>query len=174
MAILDKDGKIYRIPSPNPMMKNQEFWDYSKLKLINFNKSKKEIVNIEVPIIQQVPVKQAIVEEPLIPTPPEPIPPDPIPVITTHVNPPVVETDSRLSKLVCLPFVNEGYDKKFTFEAVVLDETGFQYIFWTNIEIPPNSIIYYGRRWWKVYELHKKNNGHIHVCNMSDIQPDLS
>jgi len=37
MPIKDRDGNVYKIQGPNPVMKEQEFWDKSKLKFINFN-----------------------------------------------------------------------------------------------------------------------------------------
>jgi len=35
MAIKDKEGKIYKLRGPNPLMKNQTDWDKAKLHLIN-------------------------------------------------------------------------------------------------------------------------------------------
>ncbi len=35
MAIRDKDGRVYKLRGPNPLMKEQEDWDKSKTKLIN-------------------------------------------------------------------------------------------------------------------------------------------
>lgn len=37
MPIKDKDGSIYKLRGPNPIMDNQEVWDKSKLTFINFN-----------------------------------------------------------------------------------------------------------------------------------------
>ena len=37
MAIKDKDGKVYKLRGPNPLVKNQVEWDRHKLKLINLS-----------------------------------------------------------------------------------------------------------------------------------------
>lgn len=37
MAIRDKDGNIYKLRGPNPLMKDQRDWDRSKTKLINLS-----------------------------------------------------------------------------------------------------------------------------------------
>ena len=43
MAIKDKDGNVYKLRGPNPLMRNQQEWDRSKLKFINMG-STTEIV----------------------------------------------------------------------------------------------------------------------------------
>jgi hypothetical protein len=37
MAIRDRDGKVYKLRGPNPLMKDQSEWDRSKTKLINLS-----------------------------------------------------------------------------------------------------------------------------------------
>jgi hypothetical protein len=44
MAIKDKDGNVYKLRGPNPLVKNKSDWDNSKIKLINFDHLKEEIV----------------------------------------------------------------------------------------------------------------------------------
>jgi len=44
MAIKDKDGNVYKLRGPNPLVKNKSDWDSSKIKLINFDHLKEEIV----------------------------------------------------------------------------------------------------------------------------------
>ncbi len=36
MAIKDKDGKVYKLRGPNPIMKTQDTWDNKHVKLVNF------------------------------------------------------------------------------------------------------------------------------------------
>ena len=35
MGIKDKDGNVYKLRGPNPIMNKQDQWDKSKIKLIN-------------------------------------------------------------------------------------------------------------------------------------------
>jgi hypothetical protein len=46
MPIKDKDGNVYRLRGPNPVMKTQDQWDKNKVKLINFD-FEEEIVSGE-------------------------------------------------------------------------------------------------------------------------------
>ena len=48
MAIKDKDGNVYKLRGPNPMMKEQKPWDLKHVKLLNFNwkeETKKDTAN---------------------------------------------------------------------------------------------------------------------------------
>ena len=36
MAITDKDGKVYKLQGPNPLMKDQDKWDMNDIVLHNF------------------------------------------------------------------------------------------------------------------------------------------
>lgn len=47
MAIKDKDGNVYKLRGPNPLMQNQREWDRSKMQLINLSGWKSEIVTDE-------------------------------------------------------------------------------------------------------------------------------
>jgi hypothetical protein len=44
MAIRDKDGNVYKIRGPNPLVKNSDNWDKNKITLINFQTIKEETV----------------------------------------------------------------------------------------------------------------------------------
>lgn len=55
MSIKDKDGNVYKLRGPNPLVKNRNDWDKNKITLINFKKIKEEIFedkkkNIKKPI----------------------------------------------------------------------------------------------------------------------------
>lgn len=47
MAIKDKDGSVYKLRGPNPLMKSQEDWDKKDLKLINMKQWKSETIKDE-------------------------------------------------------------------------------------------------------------------------------
>jgi hypothetical protein len=68
------------------------------------------------------------------------------------------------------------YGEKFTFESVILDMSDFEFVFWTNIEIPKESIIYpknSDKRWWKISTFENKFNGFIFNANISNITPNF-
>jgi hypothetical protein len=44
MAIKDKDGKVYKLRGPNPLLKSQQEWDNTKIKLFNMNSRQEEVV----------------------------------------------------------------------------------------------------------------------------------
>ena len=44
MAIKDKDGNVYKLRGPNPLVKNRSDWDRSKMKLINMGEWKSETI----------------------------------------------------------------------------------------------------------------------------------
>jgi hypothetical protein len=50
MAIKSKDGKVYKLRGPNPMMKDQKKWDMDKLKFINMGWSNEVVVDERNPI----------------------------------------------------------------------------------------------------------------------------
>jgi len=37
MVIKNRDGTVFKLKGPNPLMKSQEIWDKHSIKLINFN-----------------------------------------------------------------------------------------------------------------------------------------
>lgn len=44
MSIKDKDGNVYRLRGPNPLVKNRSDWDKNYIKLINIGKWKSEVL----------------------------------------------------------------------------------------------------------------------------------
>ena len=50
MAIKDKEGKVYKLRGPNPIMKNQKKWDMKKLEFINMGWSNEVVVDERNPI----------------------------------------------------------------------------------------------------------------------------
>ena len=50
MAIKDKEGKVYKLRGPNPIMKDQKKWDMKKLEFINMGWSNEVVVDERNPI----------------------------------------------------------------------------------------------------------------------------
>lgn len=166
MAIFNKDGKVYILNGPNPLVKKQENWDHSKLVFHNFNwqdvkiknSSKPNKIKSDIETVKKVPIST-----------PEP---------TSQVlekkeqnkqenqeNQEVIEKSFDLPYIkykvlsYCLPAILEKrtdkfygeswtrikYGKKFVFPSVVIDASDFSIEFWTSDprdQITENSIIY--------------------------------
>lgn len=199
MPILDKDGNVYKIAGPNVLMKDQHIWDKKKVKLINFqfgkvfNQTSTPQPTYEEPIqittkneetsIIEIPIEEPALELPVI-VAPEPIPiVEPVQDIPIRNTEPVIEKPDeyispkkkRISVFHCLPALdNGGYGEKFTFEGIPLEESDFQFMFWTNLKLNRNSIVYLSKRWWKVDTKEFKNKGYMTLCNISDLNPSFS
>ena len=68
------------------------------------------------------------------------------------------------------------YEKKFTFEAIVVSMSDFELQLWTIKEIPSRSIVYpknKSKRWWKVEKCESKTGGFLISGFTSDINPDF-
>ena len=69
------------------------------------------------------------------------------------------------------------YDKKFKFEAVILNITDISMDVWTNaVVIEKESILYpqnFDKRWWKVNNISSKFDGKILSCVLSSITPSF-
>jgi hypothetical protein len=189
MVIKNKDGSEYKLSKPNPHMKNQLLWDSFELHNMNFEnikelikKNKVEIKKTEVLIeeteeekekeeaIVEVVKKEEIVEE----------------VIKKEE-----ESSVKKTLIYCLPakikFHEDilygevkktvTYDKKFKFEAIIINITDVSMDIWTNaIMIEKESILYpqnFDKRWWKVNNISSKFDGNILSCVLSSINPSF-
>jgi hypothetical protein len=166
MAILTKEGKVYVLEGPNPLVEKQAPWDTSKLVFHNFHWS--EIKHASPRAKQNAPKQEA----PPPPTPavktPEPAPPQPEPTPTAAVaqDQPADETkDFDLPfikyKVLCHclpaktearsdPFYGESwsrvsYGTKFVFPCIVMSSDDLLFEFWTSDpkeQIKEKSIVY--------------------------------
>jgi len=180
MVIKKKDGSVYRLSGPNPIMKNQSFWEADKSIVHNFNpveiitkiEQNEELQNIE-PEEIHVSIKE--VEPSQLPS---------------NIKKRIVPTEVVKKMVHCLPaFIKEfhdplygesrstlSYGNKFTMEVVVASQSDLNIVLWTNsIEVGKGSIIYIpeNKRWWKVTDETKRNEGVMISCLPSDIQPSF-
>lgn len=167
MTIYDRDGNVYRLRGPNPLMKTQQSWDPSRVEVINFEQVEEipvEAAQIPVPIIEMpAPVTEIPVPEKL----PEPVKP--------QSNLPQAVLDRQVNCL-CLPFIDKYLDK-VTIKIVIVGESDIQIKFWTQRQIGLKSILYpqnTAKRWWKVTECVEKSGGFLITGVVSDVSPDLS
>lgn len=129
MAIKDKDGTVYKLRGPNPLVKNMADWDRTKVELINLGykseivtdernpiKAAKENVldigkqlKLEVPAeTRSVPVQefiQEIAEEPIVTQEPEQEPEEPQPVVLEVDESAALLLKKRGVEYNCLPAI---------------------------------------------------------------------
>lgn len=193
MVIRNKDGSIFKLRHPNPLMLDQDFWDKEEeVETFNFNKIKGLKEEIVFPQKQEEKVVYTedpeIVEEPAPTSLPEKT--EPVKEEAKYKSP---YRKMKRKYLNCLPveikkYKDELYDedreefryrKPFKFQAVVLTNNDIFFIFWTTIEqVTERSIVFDGdyRRWWQVNTIKdtEEGDGFIAECSPSTLQPDFS
>lgn len=193
IMLRDKNGNVYRLKEPNPVVKGQTKWSESEL--VFHNLQWEDIVvfdddeNLPPPVIVQEAPK---VIEPKPPEPPEEEPPTPVPtpsqlghlknVVVFHCLPAVKKVHK--DELYGESYSKIEYQKKFVFEGIIVETGDLGIKFWTNIDIPEFSVVFPARyrsgvkfgeyRWWKVSGKEKKSNGFLTTAVASDYQPDFS
>ncbi len=190
MVIKNKDGSEYKLSKPNPHMKNQLLWDSFELHNMNFEnikglikKNKVEIKEIEVEEVEET--EEIEVEEKVKAEVKE------VKVEEVKVEEEKEEISVKKTLIYCLPArikVHEDilygeikkiitYDKKFKFEAVILNITDIGMDIWTNaVVIEKESILYpqnFDKRWWKVNSISSKFDGKILSCVLSSMTPSF-
>ena len=212
--IKKKDGTVYRLNSPNPLVSDQEFWaekDEFIIHNFDWDKTLTELGDF-LPSFQlqkpEVIDPEAIDPEVESEVEPEVIDPKSFPlqkpeVIDPEVKEPEVKEEKPLYLknvvvIHCQPVIikehkddlyDESYKKnqygeKFTFEGIIIQREDFMILFWTNIELTKNSILYPSKyrdgvkfgdyRWWKVNDMREKSGGFVVQAVVSDYQPDFT
>lgn len=161
MVIMSKDGSVYVIKSPNPLVKEQEKWDSSKLVFHNFTWDEIR-ANAAPRMKRQEPRK--------IPDPPKPPlePTTPAPKREEPRHEASIQSDEKTFDLPhikykvishCLPAIvqknkdslyGESWERltygiKMVFPLIVVESNDFSFNFWTsdpNEQITERSIIY--------------------------------
>lgn len=202
--IKNKDGTIYKLQSPNPLVKEQVFWaDKGEYIVHNLNWQKiliqlqdliPEFEPEEIPVEVKLPEKEINVD---VKEPPAVTPP----IVEPLIVPKETKNSLNLNNLVlmhCQPTISKthtdelygdsysktSYGEKFTFEALVVQREDFTMLFWTNLKLEKGSVVYpskyrdgtkYGDlRWWKVNRMTEKAGGYLVESVPSDYQPDFS
>ncbi len=178
MAIKDRDGNIYKLKGPNPLMKTQDVWDKKHIKLINFD-TKNETIEED----PKNPVKEF--EEQI---------PD-ISKIMAEPEPPTSEDFTKLferrkvsflavqavektyrDELYGSSYSKTEFSEKLNFYGIVTEDSDFTLTFWSMQEVGVGSIVYPkndNKRWWLVQQVAEKSGGHLHSCVLSDLNPSF-
>lgn len=203
MAIKDKDGNVYTLRHPNPIMKTQKQWDLDKISLFNFNFCNKTVIQDQEKLeTESFFEKTPAVKEKFITS-------DDFLNALSNSRPketedPPVELNTNNKKVArilrergtifhCLPVIEReiedslyeevlktsNFDKKMIFEGVILDSNDLQLELWCLLNLSKGSIIYPkarqgGERWWKVLSSTTMDEGYTILCVISEINPDFT
>jgi len=188
MTLRNKDGSLYKLQGPNPLVKSQEIWNTSELEFHNLS-WEKEIQKSEVPAVPVIPPPADFLTELKETKKIEELP-----------KPKVELPKIKNSILIwCLPvyietvedsLYGQGYQKttygeKFTFEGVMVERGDLISYFWTAHDISENFIIYPSKytatglkvsdfRWWRVVGKKPAKGGFLLDAVPSTFQPDFS
>lgn len=204
MPIKDKDGKVFRLRGPNPVMENQQFWNKEALVYYNMQfetltmpDSKRTIAHKIKEHTHHKPVPQFVPEpvpEPVV-KPVQILELPPIPEIEVEITPVRQEmpqtVTSRLVWFHYLPVERKKvedrryatinyistYGEKSKFQGIVVDETELALVFWTEAQLKEKSIVCpmnYSKCCFRVEENEEKSGGYVYTCSVSDINPDFS
>ncbi len=189
MAIKNKDGSSYSVFSfPNPIVKDQDFWDEKKL--IFHNRCGQLIVfaaseEVTEPECSREPTFLEALKEADEPKPKE-IKPRPKNIVIIHCLPAVYVT--KKDDLYGDAYTRKSWGNKITFEGVITSIEDLTMDFWTTYQVSEGSIVYPARyaqsidgkesleerRWWKISQVKEKEGGFIVRCVPSIDQPDFS
>jgi hypothetical protein len=195
MALKNKDGSVYRLRGPNPVMKSQELWTGFVTHNMKWEGEKAEDTNRISPIISDFEVRDTFLsaldkardEIKVVEKPPERKP------IVQADTKKVEEEKNTIEKIFihCLPanikerkdflygetYKTIQYGKPTSFEGVILDQQDLSMEIWTDYaEVSIESVLYPKtgyRRWWKVQDKTQKGGGWVLMLSPSSYQPSF-
>ena len=193
MTLKNKDGSVYRLRSPNALMKDQTVWNGYTIHNMKWDPITQESKDEVTPMSSDFSVRDSFVEELESNKPPmqdaEPKSP---------VESPKFEERKHESKGVglgvettfvwCLPavlkkkrdslydeeYVTVSYGNPYSFEAVMVEEGDLSFSMWTTATIERGSVVFPKttfKRWWRVDDIRDKTGGFLYSGMPSDYQP---
>jgi len=193
MVIKNRDGSVYKLNSPNTLMKDQRFWTDYKFHNMKWKQTitegEAEVDRLQTDFV----VKDSFLEE-LASTAPlreeQPIDSEPkAPQIKTKkekVGDPLAGIPRCF--IYCLPasvqqkrdslyddsYVSISYGDPFSLEGVITEEDDLFIKFWTTADISMESVVFPKnnyKRWWKIVSSEPIHGGKLYVCAPSSYQP---
>lgn len=203
MAIKDRDGNVFKLRGPNPVMSTQDTWEGRKVVFHNMF-----FPLITMPDRRRISPMDMEEYEP-IPTPVESeIVVDDHPELRPDMNrttghdrtqPDTNRTrkltrllEERKINLLCLPVKKENFNdnlygtsysrtqfgQKTTITGIVVSSDDLQFVFWTDAKLNEKSIVYPTqtemKRWWRVERCDPQSGGFVVSCSPSPVSPDFS
>ena len=198
MVIKNRDGTVFKLKGPNPLMKSQEIWDKHSIKLINFNNkelfveidSKNPIKEFEEDIPDITKAMEKVVKNIEAVTVEEP-------KVEEQIEEKVFSNDflklydkkkisflgvETFDKLYKDDLYGDSYSKtefseRINFHGVIIDQNDFNLSFWSMQKINLKSVVYpknETKRWWQVQSCSPISGGFKHVCVTSTLNPDFT
>lgn len=169
MVIKRKDGSIYKLVGPNPLMNEQELnpdvilHNFGSHETVEFKDA-----NLDIPELIEI--------KPVLPKTPE------LPVeIKIEEKPKEVEIQpavkpSKIASRLLLPIVGVYDDKTFNCEGIILQNDDFLSVLWTNQELKVGSTVYPKngeKRWWQITAVQALEHGWKNHAKLSAYQPAI-
>lgn len=149
MTIKRKDGSIFSLTKPNPIMQDQSFWDDDKVILHNFNYEEISFQSINYAQEEKKEQNDAYKQ-------------------TIHCL--IAEIREVFDPLYEETKTSISYKNKLTCEAILITNDVLKMTFWTEEKLTRGTIVYVpdDRCWWKIQEIND-----VYECVPSDIQPSF-
>lgn len=200
MTLYNKDGSIYMLQKPNPIMNNQNLWSEGiKLHNMNWDSEKSEDNSTINPIQSDFEVPDSFISS-LEKTKPEITVIEKQSVEISNERKSVVREDkvhieqkNSIEKtfIHCLPatirdrvddlygdsYKTIQYGKPTSFEGVILQQQDLMIQIWTDIEISKGSVLYpkiNSKSWWRVQKSEPMKGGWLLTGIISDYQPSFT
>jgi hypothetical protein len=189
MTLYNKDGTVYKLDGPNPVMKNQDVWSDFTIHNMNWKSEVQPDKGAKLPRPQKKEVKtqsESFVEElesTKVTKQPdqEQVPKEEERVVESE---PIDYDKSVISEEIvktfihCLPATTiekkdslygdvssrVQYNNKTSFEAVILNQTDMSIEMWSEVVFQKGSILYPkngDKRWWRIQNYYPKLGGHV-------------
>lgn len=193
MTLYNKDGTVYKLNGPNPLMKAQDFWEDFSTHNMNWKPEihkddKKNEIKENKKTIPDYPENSFIKELEL--SKEEELPTQEPKIEVKSKNCSVDNENLHIEKtfIYCLPsFFREKkdalyddisvriqYKEKTSFEAVIIKQNDMKIEMWSEVLFNEGSILYPkngDKRWWKLQNSYPKLGGYIIQAVPSQEQP---
>ena len=170
MTIKNKDGSLFQLNKPNPLMKTQSLW---KDKYILHN-CEWEPVAVEENVV--LPTKEEVIPEQPTIVPVLEAPATSDGRIRVWCQP--AQVREHVDKLYGQKFQRVKYGKKFLFEALVMEEDDLYMVLWTNTKaVTLGSVVYpqnQDKRWWRINSIEEKDGGYALMAIACEFTPEFS
>lgn len=164
MTIKKPDGSIFRLNGPNPITKQQDFWNECKLHNFKYSDfvTKEGYTDIQEIAVEEIEIPQK--EEQILKS---------IDKVMLHCLP--ADINEHYDALYGETRTSISYGQQFTFESVIVERADLTFKIWTNAKITRGSILFApkDRDWWKVDNVESQSNGIVVRCIPSETQPSF-
>lgn len=181
MPLKNKDGSVYKLSKPNPVGKDQRWWDPDKVVFYNF---KWPVITFAETVLPPDPVAP-LVEKPAVSRMPLPAPVADSAaenVVFAYCLP--AEIQHKVDDLYGDSYATVTYGNKFSVEAIIIEQGDFLMRCWTPVAVGRGSILYpYRRRtgdpmgehrWWRAKDVVERDGGWVVEAMPSDYQPSFN